>query len=121
MHRQMLLSLAGLALLTTTCFAGEADVVALKAKGKDGKWNFSVSVSHDDEGWDHYADKWDVVGPNGTVFGTRVLAHPHENENPFTRSLNGIEIPPDVTEVTIRAHDSVHEYGGKEMTVSLER
>ena len=84
-------------------------------------WRFSVTVAHADEGWDHYADAWDVVGPDGTLLGTRTLAHPHETEQPFTRSLGGVFIPADVHEVTIRARDSVHGYGGAEVTVELSR
>jgi len=100
--------------------AGEADVVGVKAAlQSDGIWRFDVTVRHADAGWDHYADKWDVVGPDGTVLGTRVLLHPHDNEQPFTRSLSGVAIPDAVTEVTVRAHDSEHGYGGAEMTVEL--
>ena len=100
--------------------AGEADVVGVEAKKEGaGTYRFDVTVAHGDEGWDHYADAWDVVAPDGTVLGTRVLAHPHENEQPFTRSLGGVAIPDGVTEVTLRAKDSVHEYGGEEMTVTL--
>lgn len=106
--------------LTGPAAAGEADVVGVKATpGSNGTWRFDVTVRHDDAGWDHYADAWDVVGPDGTVLGTRKLLHPHETEQPFTRSLTGVAIPTDVTTVTIRAHDSVHEYGGAEMTVEL--
>jgi hypothetical protein len=101
-------------------FAGEADVVGVKASsGKDGTWSFSVTVRHDDVGWDHYADKWEVLGPEGEVLGTRVLLHPHVSEQPFTRSLGGIEIPEGITEAVIRARDSVHGYGGKEVVVEL--
>ena len=104
-----------------TAQAGEADVVAVKyEQGSDGSYTFHVTVRHDDEGWDHYADKWQVAGPDGTVYGERVLLHPHETEQPFTRSQSGIVIPDDVTEVTVRAHDKVHEWGGKEMTVELK-
>ncbi|MDA4843926.1 hypothetical protein [Hoeflea poritis] len=100
--------------------AGEVDVVAVDAERQsDGKWRFSVTLLHDDEGWDHYADRWDVVGPDGTVYGKRVLAHPHVNEQPFTRSLSGVAIPDGVTSVIIRGNDSVHGLGGKEMTVDL--
>ena len=101
--------------------AGEADVVAVKyEQGSDGTYTFHVTVRHDDTGWDHYADKWEVAGPDGTVYGERVLLHPHETEQPFTRSQSGIAIPDDVTEVTVRAHDKVHEWGGEEMTVELK-
>ena len=102
--------------------AGEADVVAAQAYPTgDGTWRFEVTVRHADTGWDHYADKWDVVAPDGRVLGTRVLLHPHETEQPFTRSLGGVSVPADVTAVTLRAHDSVHAYGGAEVTVELPR
>jgi len=71
--------------------AGEANVVAVKVE-KTGSniFRFDVTVSHSDEGWDHYADKWEIAGPDGTVIGTRTLYHPHVDEQPFTRSLAGL-------------------------------
>ncbi len=102
--------------------AGEADVVAVEAVPEGaGTWRFHVTVAHDDTGWDHYADKWDVVAPDGSVLGTRVLLHPHEAEQPFTRSLGGVAIPAEIERVTLRAHDSVHGHGGAERTVELRR
>ncbi|MBE9534085.1 MAG: hypothetical protein IMF03_03725 [Proteobacteria bacterium] len=101
-------------------YAGEADVLQVKVKRTgDNVYYFDVTVTHKDEGWDHYADKWDVVAPDGTILGTRTLYHPHVQEQPFTRSLSGVRIPEGVRRVTIRAHDSVHGYGGKVMTVDL--
>lgn len=102
--------------------AGEADVVAVKMKqGGDHTYRFDVTLSHKDDGWDHYANKWDVLAPDGTVLGTRTLHHPHVQEQPFTRSLSGVRIPKGIHRVTIRAHDSVHAYGGKVITVEVPR
>lgn len=67
---------------------------------------FSVTLSHGDTGWDDYADGWRVELADGTILGTRVLAHPHVEEQPFTRSSN-ITVPAGVTEVFIRASDNV--------------
>jgi hypothetical protein len=47
--------------------------------------------------------------------------HPHENEQPFTRSLSGVAITPGTAEVTVRAHDSVDGYGGEEFVVPVPR
>lgn len=109
------------ALMAAPASAGEADVVAVEARpaGGDG-WRFDVTLRHADEGWDHYADKWDIVAPDGSVLGTRVLFHPHVDEQPFTRS-HGVQVPKDVDTVTVRAHDKIHGYGGAEMTVELKR
>ncbi|MCF2871017.1 hypothetical protein L0664_08060 [Octadecabacter sp. G9-8] len=70
----------------------------------DGR--FDVTLSHGDTGWDDYADGWRVELADGTVLGTRVLAHPHVNEQPFTRSSQ-IMVPDGVTQVFIRASDNV--------------
>jgi hypothetical protein len=92
----------------------------------DGTWTFQVTVKHPDTGWDDYADGWDVVTAGGTVLKpdldavfTRLLLHPHANEQPFTRSQNGIEIPAGVTQVHVRAHDLIDGYGGREVIVDL--
>jgi hypothetical protein len=82
-------------------------------------YSFDVTVRHTDDGWNHYADKWDVTAPDGTVLGTRTLYHPHVDEQPFTRSLSGVKIPASIKEVTVRAHDSKHGYGGKTFTVAV--
>lgn len=106
--------------LAGAAHAGEADVVDVKAsQSSDGTWRFDVSVLHEDAGWDHYADKWAVFAPDGTMLGERILAHPHDNEQPFTRSQSGIVIPDSVKKVFVRAHDSVHEWGGEEMVVEV--
>lgn len=104
----------------TVSYAGEADVIGVKVKKiGDNTYQFDVTVLHHDEGWEHYADKWDILAPDGQVLGTRTLLHPHVDEQPFTRSLSGVKIPAGITEVTIRAHDSVHAYGGKVIQVTL--
>ena len=99
--------------------AGEADVVGVEVSGSGGTYAFSVTLRHADEGWDHYANVWEVLGKDGTVYGTRVLHHPHVDEQPFTRSLSGVKIPAGIAEVVIRGGDSVHGTGGVEMTVAL--
>ena len=110
-----------LAAASVGAWAGEADVVAVEVERQAGLYTFHVKVRHGDEGWDHYADRWEVVGPDGTVLGTRTLYHPHVDEQPFRRSLSGVAVPADVGRVTVRAHDSVHGPGGAEATVDLPR
>jgi hypothetical protein len=118
---QILLTIV-VVLAASVAYAGEADVLDVSVKQTaENAFSFSVTVRHQDEGWDHYANKWDVVAPDGTVLGTRTLHHPHENEQPFTRSLSGVQIPQNIHKVTIRAHDSVHQYGGKTVTVKVPK
>ncbi|MCB1495410.1 MAG: hypothetical protein KDJ86_06470 [Bauldia sp.] len=118
--RAVLLAFLVSGLCAAPSMAGEADVVDVVATQEaGGTWRFDVTVRHDDEGWDHYADAWEIRGADGTVYGTRTLLHPHENEQPFTRSLGGVAIPEGVDAVEIAAHDSVHAFGGRTMRVTL--
>ena len=104
-----------------------ADVTFVRAvEAADGTWTFTVTVSHPDAGWEDYADGWDVLTPDGTVLKpdpgspfTRLLLHPHETEQPFTRSQSGIAIPAGVSAVRVRAHDLVDGFGGREVMVDL--
>jgi hypothetical protein len=87
----------------------------------DGQhWKFSVTVLHSDTGWDHYADGWRIYAPNGDELGYRLLAHPHVNEQPFTRSLTGVEIPATIKKVTVVPYDSFHG-AGDAVEVLLDR
>ena len=115
-----LIILCGLGVMYSPVHGGEVDVVRVEVvRSAPGAYSFRVTLRHDDAGWDHYADRWEVRDAQGTVLGIRVLAHPHVDEQPFTRGLSGVAIPQELSQVTIAAHDSVHGHGGIEMTVDL--
>lgn len=77
---------------------------------------FHVTLSHPDTGWDHYADGWRVERAEGSVLATRELAHPHVDEQPFTRST-AVAMPDGVDVVYIRASCNVD--GWAEETVAF--
>ena len=96
-------------------YAARADIPVIEgatATRAGAAWTVSATVRHADEGWEHYADGWEVALPDGTVLGHRRLLHPHVAEQPFTRSLPGVAIPEGTAEVVLRAHDNVHGWGG---------
>jgi len=95
-----------------------ADVVAVSVdRADDGTVSFAVTIRSDETGWDGYADRWEVL-EGGELIGERILAHPHVDEQPFTRSQSGITVTGD--RVLIRAHHSVGGFCGSEMTVAVE-
>lgn len=106
---------------STTTVAGVteecADVIGVEVSG-DGPYMFSVTVSSADSGWDKYADEWRIEATDGEVLGTRELAHPHVDEQPFTRSLGGVEISGQQT-VVVAARDSVSGYCGETLEVDV--
>ncbi len=107
--RLVLLALALMAVCLAKVWAGEVAILDVEARlQSDGRYAFAVTLKHADNGWDHYADRWRVLGPDGAVLGDRVLMHPHVNEQPFTRSLSGVAIPAGLKSVFISAHDKMH-------------
>ena len=118
--KAIILTMALYIMTATPLQAGEADVVGAEVtRTAQGRYRFDVTVRHADTGWSHYADRFDILAPDGTVLGTRVLYHPHVDEQPFTRSLSGVAIPEGIRKVTVRAHDLVHGTGGSVVTVTL--
>ena len=96
----------------------EANVVEVAFEGQNGTYTFDVTLHHDDDGEEGYANWWQVERLDGTRLGRRELLHAH-SQQPFTRSET-IEIPEDVTCVVVRGHDQIHEYGGLAIVVNLD-
>lgn len=94
-------------LLATGAFADSPVIEAVQLAQNGSGWRFDVTLSHPDTGWDHYADGWRIELEDGTVAGTRILLHPHETEQPFTRSLSGVAIPIGTARVFVRARCNI--------------
>ena len=108
-----------LLLLAAPLWAEAPVIEAATAQRSGDSWRVSVTLRHPDTGWDHYADGWRVELADGTVLATRVLFHPHVNEQPFTRSQSGIPIPEDVTEVFVRSRCLVDGWSAETRALSL--
>ncbi len=96
-----------LTLSAAPALADPAEIVDATARATGAGWQFDVTIAHGDTGWEDYADGWRVELADGTILGTRVLVHPHVEEQPFTRSLREVVIPEGVSEVHIRAATNV--------------
>lgn len=120
-RKMSVVAAAGLVLLAMPAVADTPKVVNARIiKLSKTSYEFQVTVQHEDKSWEHYADRWEVIGPGGRVLGTRVLYHPHIGERQFTRKLRGVTIPEGVDHVIIRVHDKVHGYG-REKLIALPK
>ena len=106
--------------------AGKADVLAVDVSCEpslDGRpvsiCQFSVSVQHADTGWEHYANRYDLLDEDGGLIAPRLLRHPHVDEQPFRRGVRDLKIPHSVKKIRVRAHDLAHGLGGAEVTVDV--
>jgi len=97
------------------------DVIGATATPTGAGWTISATLSSPYDSPDRYADAWRVLGPDGTVIAVRELLHDHADEQPFTRSLTGVEIPGGVAAVTIEGRDQQHGWGGTTVTIELDR
>ncbi|WP_415382360.1 hypothetical protein [Halosimplex sp. TS25] len=96
----------------------EANVTAVESERTNGAYRFSITLYHDDDGEEGYADWWQVESIEGDRLGRRELLHAHSTA-PFTRSET-IEVPGDASCVVVRGHDQTHGYGGRAMLVNLD-
>lgn len=107
-------------LLPLPVFADPPMIENVQTSHDGENWRFDVTVSHPDTGWDHYADAWRVLDREGNELAIRELAHPHETEQPFTRSLSGVKIPKGTTKVKLEARCLVDGWSGEFVEVVLE-
>ena len=108
--------IAGALLVAAPAMADPAEIVSAEAERVAEGWRVSVTLRHADTGWDDYADGWRVWA-DGAVIGTRVLAHPHVEEQPFTRSLT-LAIPEGAAAVEIEASTSATGWGGARLALA---
>ncbi len=111
--------LFALLLMAAPALAADPVIEDATATRVGENWRLSVTVSHPDTGWDHYADGWEVLGPDGARLGFRELLHPHVTEQPFTRSLSGVVIPDGITEIRIRPRCSVDGWAAESFVLTL--
>lgn len=104
-----------------TVQANEVEIVKVEAhQNNDKTWTFAVTLKHEDAGWDHYANEWQVIAPDNKVLATRTLYHPHVDEQPFTRNTSRVKIPTEMETVKIIAKDTVHGLSETAMQVNLK-
>ena len=112
-------------------------VTANPVSGEVGGWTFAAQMSslyEVETGWDKYCDAFQITkitssgegggGGGEEVLTTRILAHPHQTEQPFTRSTSTVFIDPlEVTDdnfvLVVSARDSVLGYCGDNVTIDL--
>jgi hypothetical protein len=96
----------------------EANVVEVAFSRSGGSYRFDVTLYHDDDGEDGYANWWQVETLDGRQLGRRELLHAHSTA-PFTRSET-VSIPEGTTYVVVRGHDQTHGYGGRAVVVNVD-
>jgi hypothetical protein len=107
----------------TTTDSGELDLREANVTGVsventgDRSFRFDVTLIHDDDGEDGYANWWQVERLDGDRLGRRELLHAHGTRE-FTRSET-IEVPEGGDCVVVRGHDQTHGYGGQAAVVGL--
>ncbi len=129
MNRRILLSVFALGALGAASASAQPaaaamqrypDVLAVKVqpRGRD-RFDFDVTISSPYDTPERYADGFRLVGRGGEIYGERKLLHDHADEQPFTRELTAVAIPPGVRSVIVQARDRKYGYGGKTVEIAL--
>ncbi len=75
--------------------------------------SMGATVRHFDQGWDDYAD---TIVFGGAKNGRLALQHPHDDEQPFTRSKNDVQA---IGEVRVSALDNVRSGDGSAIIIDF--
>ena len=95
----------------------EANVVGISYDDLgDDLYDFQITLIHDDDGEDGYADAWQIETLTGDLLGKRVLTHAHGTVE-FTRSQQ-INIG-DTQMLVVRGYDQIHEFGGQIIILNI--
>ena len=78
-------------------------------------FSLGATVRHDDQGWDDYAD---TIVFEGAENGRLALQHPHDDEQPFTRSKSGVRAD---GPVRVHALDNVRSGDGSAIIVDFSQ
>ncbi len=100
--------------------AGGPEILGATAERSGMGWKISVTLVHDDESWENFADGWEVRDMAGNVLGHRELMHPHTPDRPFTRSLSSVMIPDGTRKVQIRARSKAEGWGDQIYILKLK-
>lgn len=95
------------------------DIAGVEVSRSGSGYGFAVTVSSPYDTAQRYADAIRVRAEDGTVYGMRKFTHDHASEQPFTRSLSGVQIPAGVTNVVVEGRDQVNGWGGGTQAVEL--
>ena len=94
----------------------EANVTGVEVEPQDDDYRFAITLVHDDDGEEGYANWWQVETLDGRRLARRDLAHAHGTRE-FTRST-AVSVPSDIDCVVVRGHDRTHGYGGQAALVA---
>lgn len=83
------------------------------------RYRLDVTISSPYDTTRRYADGWRVLTPDGRVLGRHRLGHNHADEQPFTRTQDGLHIPTGTRRVRVQARDRANGYGGHAVTVAV--
>ena len=97
------------------------DVVSAELEPDGNAWRLTATLSSPYDSAERYADAFRARTEDGTVLGVRELLHDHAGEQPFTRSLEGLEIPDGVERIVVEGRDLEHGWGGGTVTIDVPR
>ena len=108
--------------LLNTVYASKAEIKNVTvSKSSNNLYTFNVTILHNDTGWNHYINKWTIVDSNDNIIATRILHHPHVNEQPFTRSKSNVLIDGTSKEYFIKIYENIKKNSIEKYPIFLKK
>ena len=77
----------------------------------DDRYQFEVNIAHEDDSWEHFVDRWEVIGKGGKILASYYMYYPRIGEGIVWKELRGIKVDPGTKYVIYRLHAKGDGYG----------
>ena len=107
--------------VSTSLFAKEVEITKVELESTKSTWTVQVTLSHDDQGYDHYANGWRIVDAKKNILASQELYHPHDSKKPFTDSKTNITIPRGTKIIFVEAQAKPHGWSKQRVQIDLSK
>ena len=81
----------------------------------DNRYHFTAQIAHFDLSWEHFVDRWEIIGENRRVLATDNIYYPQIGGGVLVRLLTGVKVEPGTEYVIFRVHDKQDGYGREKL------
>jgi hypothetical protein len=101
--------------------AKEVEITKVELEPTGSTWTVHVTLRHDDQGFEHYANGWRLVDAKKNVIAAQELYHPHDKKKSFTDSKANIKIPSQTKLVFLEAQAKPHGWSKQRVRIDLTK
>ncbi len=107
--------------LSLSLLAKEVEISKVELEPTGPTWTVHVTLRHDDESYEHYANGWRIVDAKQNVLASQELYHPHKKKKSFTDNKTNITIPNTAKVIFLEAQAKPHGWSKRRVRIDMTK